>query len=310
MESAVNPSISLVAAHLCLFTTGCGSSLQLLHTPGRVSTRGETAGEGKEEPWRLLEELQLPGTEGKPFSIIASSYSETDHQLDVATVVLCSPTVVSMREKKSASKPPIATYHWHRWTLNPIPSTTDDVVQSSPLTAQSVSDTDNSASPCASTASLCCSLHSDTIALYSTFGTDRLVILSEADMTPVSQSTPTEESEAMPEQQQDSAAESVTQENEATDKEESEEKKELKGLGFEAAACSSAAQPEYKWDQTESDVTITVVLPGDVTKHDVHCVIQRREVVVGLTDGTTYFRGQLFAPINPDCSTWTIDSHV
>jgi hypothetical protein len=39
-------------------------------------------------------------------------------------------------------------------------------------------------------------------------------------------------------------------------------------------------------------------------------VIERRDVVVGLTDGTTYFRDRLFAPITPGCSTWTIENHT
>ena len=112
------------------------------------------------------------------------------------------------------------------------------------------------------------------------------------------------------EEEEGKVAEAMWQEPQMPDKEEDSRSKEFAGLGFKKGEEGSLAQPQYQWSQTESDVTVTVALPDDVTKHDIHCVIERRDVVVGLTDGTTYFRDRLFAPVNPECSMWTIENHT
>lgn len=63
------------------------------------------------------------------------------------------------------------------------------------------------------------------------------------------------------------------------------------------------------WTQTDSDITVTVTLPDDVTKHDITCIIDAKHLVVGLTDGTTYIRDDLYGTIDPPASSWIIEQH-
>ena len=81
-----------------------------------------------------------------------------------------------------------------------------------------------------------------------------------------------------------------------------EEEEEHHGLGYDNLG--------YRWTQSESDVTVTLTLPENVTKKDLECEIESDEVVLGLTDGTTYLRGKLHAPIDPEASAWTLEKNV
>ena len=74
------------------------------------------------------------------------------------------------------------------------------------------------------------------------------------------------------------------------------------GLGY--------ATQGYSWSQTSSEVTINFELPSNVTKKEVDCVISPKELVVGLIDGTTYFRGELNSHIDTEGSTWTIENNM
>ena len=65
----------------------------------------------------------------------------------------------------------------------------------------------------------------------------------------------------------------------------------------------------WSWTQTDSDLTITINLPNDVTKHDITCIIDAKHLVVGLTDGTTYMRDDLYGTIDPHASNWIIEHH-
>ena len=65
----------------------------------------------------------------------------------------------------------------------------------------------------------------------------------------------------------------------------------------------------WNWIQTDSDITVTVNLPDDVTKHDITCIIDTKHLVVGLTDGTTYIRDDLYGTIDPHASSWIIEQH-
>ena len=311
--SSVNPSLSFISTNLCLFSSGCGSSLYVLHTPPRGSPTEGGEGNGTEvegeEAWVLQEELQLPKMEGESFCILSTHYSEPDHRLDIATLIMHSSTAVPGKGKKKAgSKPTIAMYHWHRVNLDLVRSSAKQS-HALPIVSQISlgENAENEKSP-ATEVELLSSLCSSTLALYSTFISDHLIILSEANVVPANQSdTSDDKSENTEEEEEGKLAENMVQEPE---KEEASESKNFAGLGFDKAGEGSLAQPQYQWSQTESDVTVTVALPDDVTKHDVHCVIERRDVVVGLTDGTTYFRDRLFAPITPGCSTWTIENHT
>lgn len=72
---------------------------------------------------------------------------------------------------------------------------------------------------------------------------------------------------------------------------------------------STIASSGWGWIQTDSDVTVTINLPHDVTKRDITCIIDRSHLVVGLTDGTTYIRDDLYGNIDPQASAWTIEQH-
>ena len=72
---------------------------------------------------------------------------------------------------------------------------------------------------------------------------------------------------------------------------------------------SSTTSSSWSWIQTDSDVTVTVNLPHDVTKHDISCIIDPAHLVVGLTDGTTYIRDDLYGTVDPHASSWTIEQH-
>ena len=58
-----------------------------------------------------------------------------------------------------------------------------------------------------------------------------------------------------------------------------------------------------------SDIMVTITLPDDVTKHDITCIIDAKHLVVGLTDGTTYIRDDLYGIIDPTASNWIIKRH-
>lgn len=80
------------------------------------------------------------------------------------------------------------------------------------------------------------------------------------------------------------------------------EPEEHHGLGFE--------KEDYNWTQSDTDLTISFDLPADVKKGDISCVVEPGELVVGLTDGTTFLQGELLHPIDPELSTWTIQDHL
>ena len=296
--SSVNPSLSFLTNHHCLLTSGCSSTLYLLHTPPRTvsNTSGDRASENK-VLWKLAEELKLPETNEEPISVLSAHYRETEHQLNVATMILhhSTPNTSSGKEsgREPSTKPPVATYSWYCCSIDlrsPLPSGSQIEKQSEKGTKLN----------------LVCSLQSSTVALCGTFVSNHLIVLSEANILPVGQPAPVE-SDKQPEEETGRAdLKRIVEMLGEGEGEESGEK--FAGLGFERR--ESSEEPQYKWDQTESDVTITVALPDDVTKSDVRCVIERGEVVVGLSDGTTFLRGQLFAPVTPDCSTWTIENHT
>jgi len=72
---------------------------------------------------------------------------------------------------------------------------------------------------------------------------------------------------------------------------------------------STASGSSWQWIQTDCDATVTINLPHDVTKHDISCIIDHNHLVVGLTDGTTYIRDDLYGTIDPHASNWIIEEH-
>ena len=92
-------------------------------------------------------------------------------------------------------------------------------------------------------------------------------------------------------------------EEDGDEEEESNPKgEEHHGLGYDNLG--------YQWSQSDNDITVTLTLPETVAKTDIKCEIESNEVVLGLTDGTTYLRGKLHAPIDPEASAWTLEKNV
>ena len=266
----------------------------------------------------MIEELRPTELGEKPFSVLAARYVEEERgsegKLDVITMVLRSPH--TLRSRDAASKPPIARCYWHRVTLESAPPTLVADIRFVSM-ATDTSDTAPKLGCDSASVHLCCSLHLQTIPLYAALVGDRLLVISEAGLV-LPQQTPSEEKKVVEEQKKEEKfgeekEVSVDESKMETDEKEEEEEEgresqKHKGLGFKAAGAPS--DPQYKWSQTDSDVAIVVFLSDDVIKKDVECVIEHREVVIGLNDGTTYVRGRLFAPIDPDSSTWTIENHM
>ena len=289
VSSSVNPSLCFISSSHCLLATGDSSTLYLLHTPSRTIC-GDIASES-EVSWKLVEELKLFETDGEPLSILSAHYSESEHQLNMATMVLHSTPTHSHKgkEKEAATRPPTATYNWHQCDMD-LSSLSSPPKQSGSSKKETKID-------------LVCSLQSTTVALYSVFASGHLVILSEADVVSASQPPPTEDEKGTDEEKERPDPEQLVAEVLERERDES---KTFAGLGF---GKESSDESQYQWTQTEGDITITFPLPEDVMKSDIRCTIDRQDLVVGLSDGTTFFRGRLFAPVASDCSTWTIDNH-
>ena len=141
-------------------------------------------------------------------------------------------------------------------------------------------------------ASLSCSFESTTIPLHTEFIEESLVVVSESTLR---LSIAAEETvEEVEEERGDSDVEEV-----------SEEPSSLShpGIGYKEAT------QVYEWSQSDSDVTVSVPVPHDVSKRDISCVIEPDNLVIGLTDGTTFVRGKLFARIDCEVSAWILETN-
>lgn len=68
----------------------------------------------------------------------------------------------------------------------------------------------------------------------------------------------------------------------------------------------SITDPIYFWQQTEEDVTVCVRLPEGTTKDDIRFKLTVDFLRVRVGDYAPLLDGQLFAPVDPEASTWTI----
>lgn len=200
--------------------------------------------------------------------------------LDTATLELKDPS--SFKRPPNSTQPTIAVYRWHKLHF----STSFSAF--TPQFGEDGSTTGNLLEE----SKLHCILHSRAISLYCDFLDPVLLIVSEASLVHHSDDP----------NQDPSAEELVSPVDEETGELDEADKPHL-GLGYTQVEVEQA----YKWRQSDSDVTITVRLPPEVTKRDINCVIERDEVVVGLTDGTTYVRGKLHAAVDPEASAWIVE---
>lgn len=78
---------------------------------------------------------------------------------------------------------------------------------------------------------------------------------------------------------------------------------------FESGVTSSIVlitDPIYFWQQTEEDVTVSVRLPEGTTKDDIRFKLTVDCLRVRVGDYAPLLDGQLFAPVDPEASAWTI----
>lgn len=142
---------------------------------------------------------------------------------------------------------------------------------SRPLGATNIEDVDQT---------LCCVFQVATVPIYSEFIGAHLMILCESK--PIFEFGDEKEREII---------------NEINKEEERDN--DHQGIGYQ-----NESERKYTWTQTYTDVTVSVSLPEDVTKRDIVCTIERDSLLVGLTDGISYIRGELWDKIDTDISTW------
>ncbi|KAL6460400.1 hypothetical protein MHYP_G00303660 [Metynnis hypsauchen] len=86
--------------------------------------------------------------------------------------------------------------------------------------------------------------------------------------------------------------------------------KEVDGVPLEEAPAEDMeverSEPIYFWQQTEEDVTVCVRLPEGTTKDDIRFKLSVDCLCVGVRDYAPLLKGQLFAPVDPEASVWTI----
>lgn len=63
----------------------------------------------------------------------------------------------------------------------------------------------------------------------------------------------------------------------------------------------------YTWTQTDEDVTITFDEQSDATKADYYVQVTREQILIKFK-GDVMIEGKIFALIDPDTTTWTIDN--
>ncbi|KAK2887445.1 hypothetical protein Q8A67_015673 [Cirrhinus molitorella] len=66
------------------------------------------------------------------------------------------------------------------------------------------------------------------------------------------------------------------------------------------------SDPIYFWQQTEEDVTVSVRLPEGTTKDDIRFKLTVDCLRVRVGDHAPLLDGQLFSPVDPEASAWTI----
>lgn len=136
---------------------------------------------------------------------------------------------------------------------------------------------------------LFCKFESSTVPLYSEFIGCHLMIVSDSKIM----TTSPQRIEELNEEEM----EAVEREREQSD----DDIKGHVGLGY-----GDQSEKKYEWAQTETGVSVSVSLSEDIAKRDIHCIIERDSLVVGLTDGTTYIRGELWDEVDPDVSHWVM----
>lgn len=64
----------------------------------------------------------------------------------------------------------------------------------------------------------------------------------------------------------------------------------------------------YNWTQESDKVTMAFPLPEGVKKDDILFEVQTKRLKISLRNGETLLEGELFATVQSDACTWTIEA--
>ena len=280
-----NPTFAFVNGTHCLFSNG-GPQLFIFATGHSSSSSPTSSVDPAHHEWQL--ELTIPVSpsddgagDENPIMIVIATIPESKLYVEVLVAELCDPSAIQHVRSSTSTDSSVATFKWLRLT----PVTTGEAVAAD--SAEQQSGDSMEVAPTLSfkdaQVSTMVSFQCQAFPLYATIVGKNIFFVSEAK-PPLSEDAdfrvdPDEEGERNDQQGE-----------------------EHHGLGYDNLG--------YKWSQSDSDVTVTLELPETVTKADLECEIESNEVVLGLRDGTTYLRGKLHAPIDPEASAWTLEKNM
>ena len=287
--AAANPTFAFVNGSHCLFSNG-GSQLFVFSigsTPSSSSASSSPPPDGdagqEEGEWQL--EMTLPASNGdgadesgSPIMIIVATIPKHKTFVDVLFAEVCDPSAIKHVRSSTSTDSSVATFKWLRFTL----------VQGEEQSAESAETTEMAISFKDAQVSTVASFECRAFPLYAAIVEKNILFFSEAK-------PPLKEDADLDLPEDEGEVEGAMAGNK-------EEEEEHHGLGYDDLG--------YQWSQTDSDITVTLTLPDNVTKADIDCQIEPNEVVLGLTDGTTYLRGKLHAPIDPEASVWSLEKKV
>ena len=224
--------------------------------------------------WNVIVDVTPRQLEGIPLIIQCTSLASTGLTLDVGLLQL--KYTASSGNSSRTNKPSVCTFHSYRINFS-----------------HSLHSLDTLDSIAVTSATLICSFESTTLPLHTEFIDESLMVVSESTLRlPMAAEETVEAVEE--ERGGDGDVEEVSEESVSLSH---------PGIGYKEAT------QVYEWSQSDSDVTVSVSVPCDVTKRDISCVIEPNNLVVGLTDGTTFVRGKLFARIDCEVSAWILETN-
>ena len=266
----VNASLLFLTDQLSIFSNG-RDSLVLLATSDRTKAFNQPPN------WTVVAEVTPQLLRDVPFVVECAHLDSSGLSLDMGLLQL-KDTMTVTHPVSSTAKPTVCVFQWYRVNFS-----------------CSLLSLDEGEKADVSSANLCCSFESTTMPLHADFMGGNLLVVSESSLK-------------QPSLQDSSEVEE--ERGKEGDKEDGEgEVDEGAGSSNHPGMGYKEATQHYEWTQTESDVTVNVCVPFDVTKQDVSCVIEPDNLVVGLTDGTTFARGKLFANIDCAGSVWTLEKN-
>ena len=66
------------------------------------------------------------------------------------------------------------------------------------------------------------------------------------------------------------------------------------------------AKPKYAWMQSEEDLSVTFIVPEEITKSDILFKLTADNIEIGLKNTDVLLKGLLHARVDVESSTWTL----